>query len=100
TRKKADAGLPSICREAGIVVHRPEVCGSPMPFPAGLLCRVAGTRLQLAEALDRLDGAEILQFVKLADLDLGLAAFPGRVRKPLAPLQRLLPRRHLNERVA
>src|SRR5581483_1094334 len=54
----------------------------------------------LAEALDRIAGAEIFQLEQLADLDLAFLAVARGIGEAFRPLDRLLPRLRLDARVA
>jgi hypothetical protein len=65
-------------------------------FPRGLPLQ----HLYIAKAFQGRAGSQVLNFVYLADFDLGRRFLAHRIRETLASLERLLPRFHLDEGVA
>src|SRR5262245_9426246 len=74
--------------------------------PRMSLSRRGRRRRSSVELLDRLEPLqlrirlEVLELVELADLDLGFAVIGGAIRKAPRPLERLLARLRLDQRVA
>ncbi len=59
-----------------------------------------GPHVHLAKAFDGLALSEVFELEKLTDLDLSFLAVDCGIREALGPFDRLVPRLHLDDRVA